>query len=101
MTYAGQVARQVAGVAVVVLALAAALFVSAWAIGGEDAVSDNWVGMTVMVGFFAGLAGSFVALAAAVFAVLHDEPRSRMWLPLATFPAVVLVTLLLEALVLE
>ncbi|HEX5916522.1 MAG TPA: hypothetical protein VFY76_01655 [Nocardioides sp.] len=98
---AGLRARRMAGVALVVLVLAAALFGSAWAIGGEDAVSDNWVGLTVMFGFFAGVVGSFVALATAVFAVLRGEPTSRMWLPLATFPAVVIVAVALEAFVFE
>ena len=97
----GRMAQGLAGVALVVLALAAVLFGSAWAVGGEDAVSDNWVGLTVVIGFFAGLVGSFVALVTAVFAVLHAEPTSRMWLPLATFPAVVVVAVLLEALVFE
>ena len=98
---AGRAAQRLAGAALVVLVLAAALFGSAWAIGGEDAVSDNWVGLTVMFGFFAGLVGSFVALAMAIFAVLHDDPVSRMWLPLGAFPVVVVVAVLLEALVLE
>jgi hypothetical protein len=97
----GGMARRLAGLALAVLALSAALLALAWAIGGEDAVSDNWVGMTVAVGFFSGLVGSFVALVAAVLAGLHHEPWSRMWLPLATFPAVAAVVVLLEALVLE
>ena len=101
MSSAGRTAQRLATVAVVVLVLAAVLFGSAWAIGGEDAVSDNWVGLTVMVGFFGGLVGSFAALVTAVFAVLHDEPMPRMWLPLTTFPAVVVVTALLEAMVFE
>jgi len=51
----------------VVLALGAVIFRTAWAIGGEDAVSDNWVGMSV-VALFTGLTGSFVALLLAAYA---------------------------------
>jgi chromate transport protein ChrA len=97
----GEMARRLAGLALAVLVFAAVLFASAWAIGGEDAVSDNWVGVSVVVGFFAGLLGSFVALVAAIVAGLRREPWSRLWLPLATFPAVAVVVVLLEALVFE
>ena len=94
-------ARRTAVLALVVLVLGAALFGGAWAIGGEDAVSDNWVGMTVVVALFVGLVGSFLALVTALVAGLRHEAWARLWLPLATFPAVVLVIGTLEALVFE
>ena len=98
---AGGSARHLAGLALVVLVLGAALFAGAWAIGGDDAVSDNWVGMTVVVTLFAGLIGTFAAFLMA----LHEGWRHRMWsdlwLPLTAFPAVVLVVALLEAFVFE
>lgn len=100
-TSIGEVARRLAGLALAVLVMAAVLLASAWAIGGEDAVSDNWIGLSVVVGLFTGLVGSFVALVAAVVAGLRREPWSRLWLPLATFPAVTGVVFLLEALVFE
>ena len=98
---AAATARSLARLALVVLVFGAALFAGAWAVGGEDAVSDNWVGMTVAVALFVGLSGSFAALVAAAIAGLMHEPWSRVWLPLATFPAVVVIVGLLEALVLE
>ena len=90
-----------AGLALVVLGSAAVLFASAWALGGQDAVSDNWVGVTVVVALFVGLAVSFAAMAGAVFAGLRHKPWSRLWLPLATFPGVVVIIALLEAFVFE
>ncbi len=100
-TSIGGMARRLAGLSLAALALSAALLACAWAIGGEDAVSDNWVGMTVAVGFFSGLVGSLTALVVAVLAGLRHEPWSRLLLPLVTFPAVAAVVVLLEAFVLE
>ena len=94
-------AWQLAVVSLVVLALGAVLFGAAWVIGGEDAVSDNWVGVSVVVALFAGLAGSFVALLMAAYAGLRHHRWSELWLPLATFPAVVAAVALLEAFVFE
>lgn len=96
-----RVAWLLAEASLAVLVLAAALFAVAWAIGGDDAVSDNWVGFSVVLGLFAGLAGSFVALVTAVVAGIRKEPWARLWLPLVTFPGVVLVVGLLETFVFE
>lgn len=98
---AGGSAWRLAVLSLMVLALAAALFGAAWAIGGEDAVSDNWVGMTVVLGLFAGVSGAFVAPVMALYAGLRREPWGTLWLPLATFPVVVAVVALLEAFVFE
>lgn len=70
-------------------------------VGGEAAVSDKWVGVTVVAAHFVGLVGFFIALVTAVAAVLRHEPWARVWLPLLTFPVVVVVVGLLEALVFE
>ncbi|MDO7868000.1 hypothetical protein [Nocardioides jiangxiensis] len=83
------------------LLAAAALFGAAWTVGGEDAVSDNWVGMTVMLLFLLGLIGSTAALAMATYAGLHGEPWRRVWPALATLPAVLVTVVLLELLVFE
>lgn len=45
----GQAARRTAAASVVVLVLGAALFGIAWAVAGDDGVSDNWVGVSVVV----------------------------------------------------
>lgn len=98
---AGAKARSLALLALVVLTSGAVLFAGAWLIGGEDAVSDNWVGVTTVMALFVGIFGSFAALVTAVFAGLRHEPWSRLRLPLATFPTVVVIVVLLEALVFE
>ena len=100
-TAAGGSARRLAGLALVVLVLGAVLFAGAWAIGGDDAVSDNWVGMTVVVALFMGLIGTFTAFLVALYEGWRHRTWSRLWLPLAAFPAVVLVVGLLEAFVFE
>lgn len=97
----GRTARRLAALALVVLVFAAVLFGGAWVLGGEDAVSDNWVGVTVVVAFFVGLFGALAAMLTAGFAGLRHEPWSRVWVPLATFPAVVVIVGLLEAFVFE
>ena len=94
-------ARRLAGLALVVLVSAAGLFAAAWLIGGEGAVSDNWVGVTVVTALAVGLIGSFTASVVAVFAGLRHRDWTRLWLPLTTFPAVVLIVGLLELLVFE
>jgi hypothetical protein len=94
-------ARQLAALSLAVLLTGAALFAGAWLVGGQDAVSDNWVGVSVVVALFAGLAGTFAALLTAVVAGLRSEPWRRLWLPLTAFPAVVVVVGLLEAFVFE
>ena len=90
-----ETARRTAALAIVVLVLGAGLFGGAWLIGGQDAVSDNWVGVTVVLALFLGLFGSFAAGIIAVSAGLRHEPWSQLWLPLATFPAVVTIVALL------
>jgi hypothetical protein len=98
---AGANARRLTGVALVVLVLGAVLFAGAWAIGGDDAVSDNWVGMTVVVALFTGLTGTFVAFLMALYDGWRHHTWSDLRLPLTAFPAVVLVVALLEAFVFE
>ena len=97
----GRGARALAAGSLAVLAAAAALFGVAWVVGGDEAVSDNWVGVSVVVGLFTGLTGSFVAFVTAIVAGIRKEPWSRLWLPLMTFPGVVITVGLLEAFVFE
>ena len=78
-------AWQLTVLSLVVLLVGAVLLGAAWAIGGEDAVSDNWVGLSVVVALFAGLAGSFAALLLGAYAGLRHHPWSELWLPLVWF----------------
>ncbi|MCY4725857.1 hypothetical protein NYO98_06155 [Nocardioides sp. STR2] len=98
---AGRTAWRLAALSLMVLALGAVLFATAWVVGGDDAVSDNWVGATVVLALFAGLFCSLVAMVTALYAGIRREPWSTLWLPLTTFPAVVAVVALLEAFVSE
>jgi len=98
---ADRVARSLAVASLGVLLSGAVLLGAGWAVGGEDAVSDNWVGLLVAVALFAGLATSLAAFVTAVLAGVRHEPWASMWLALGTFPAVVVVLGLLEAFVLE
>nr|WP_300051795.1 hypothetical protein [uncultured Nocardioides sp.] len=99
--WAGRTAWRLAALSLMVLALGAVLLGTAWAFGGDEAISDNWVGMTVVLALFAGLSGSFVAEMMALWAGIRHERWATLWLPLAMFPAVVTVVALLEAFVFE
>ena len=94
-------ASRLVGLALVVLLLGAVLFAGAWAIGGDDAVSDNWVGATVVVALFTGLIGTFAGFLMALYEGWRHRSWTRLRLPLTAFPAVVLVVALLEAFVFE
>lgn len=93
--------RTLAAAAVAVLVAGSLVFVTTWAVAGEDAVSDTWVGALMAVALLVGLVGSLVAAVAALvdLARTGTPPRSR--LALLTFPTVVVVLLLLELLVME
>lgn len=97
----GRASRRWAVASLAVLLSGAVLFGAAWAVGGEDAVSDNWVGVTVALALLVGLIGSLAAFVAAVFAGVRHEPWARLWLPLAALPSVVVILALLETFVLE
>jgi len=97
----GGAAWRLAVLSLMVLVLGAVLLATAWVFGGDDAISDNWVGMTVVLALFAGLSGSFVAEVMALWAGVRHERWAALWLPLTTFPAVVAFVVLLEAFVLE
>jgi hypothetical protein len=82
--------------AILVLAVAA-LFAIAYAIGGEDATSDNWVGLITMLGLYGGLLSSLGAFVMAFVAWRVEEFSRTLWLPLAVFPALVAFIVLGEA----
>ena len=98
---AGGSARHLAGLALVVLVLGAALFAGAWAIGGDDAVSDNWVGILGGVALIGGLAFSFAAGVLAVVAKYRHEDWTLLWLPLSVFPVLLVLVVLAEMFLLE
>ena len=79
------------------IAAALALFGVADAIRGSDATSDNWVGVLVGIGLFAGLLASLAGFALAVVAKVKHQPWRALWLPLSVFPAVLAFFVLGEA----
>lgn len=81
----------------VVVTVSYTIFAVAYAVGGSDAISDNWVGY---LGGFALLGGLVVSLGAFVMAVVARVKRQRwalLWLPLSLFPALLAVVVIAEA----
>lgn len=76
---------------------AAALFGVAYGLGGEEAISDNWVGLLVTVVLFGSVAASLTAFVLALAARLRHEEFGLMWVPLSVFPALVAFLVLGEA----
>ena len=90
------------GAAVVaVLGVSYAIFGVAWAFGGEDAVSDNFVGALAGFALVAGLLASLTAFAMAVVAGVKGHRWAQLWLPLGLFPALLFLVVLVEALWME
>lgn len=89
-----------AGVAVVIV-VSYTIFAVAYAAGGEDAVSDNWVGFLGAVALLGGLVVSLAALVLAVAARVRHEQWPLLWLPLALFPVLFTVVVLVETLWIE
>lgn len=86
--------------AVVILAvvvLAAGIFAIAHAVGGADATSDNWVGVTTVFGVVGGLLSSIGAFALGLLAWRRHERTPLLWLPLLLFPALLTFLVLGEA----
>jgi hypothetical protein len=85
----------------VVIAVSYAIFAVAWAVGGSDAVSDNWVGLLAAFALLGGLAASLAAFLLAVAAKVKHERWAILWLPLSLFPALLVVVVLVETLWME
>jgi len=85
-----------AGAVVVAFAVTFAMFAVALAIGGSDAIEDNWVGFLGMVSLYGGSLASLAAFALAVVARVKHERWAPLWLPLSLFPALLAFLLLGE-----
>lgn len=97
---ASGLSRLAFGLALMVLAMvavAAAIFAIAYAVGGADATSDNWVGIIGVLGLVGGLGGGVSAFGLAVAARLGHDHSGRLWLPLLLFPALLAFVVLGEA----
>jgi hypothetical protein len=81
----------------VVVVVAGAVFSIAYAVGGSDATSDNWVGVLAAVGLLGGVLTSLGAFVVALVAWLGHERTRLLWLPLLLFPALLAFVVLGEA----
>lgn len=99
-----RLARWAVGIAVAVVVLVGvsyAIFGLAWALGGEDAVSDTFVGYLAGFALVAGMLASLAAMVMAIVAKVKHQRRTLLWLPMGLFPALLVVVALVEALWME
>ena len=73
------------------------IFGITYAVGGESAISDTFVGYLAGFALLGGLATSLVAFALAVAAKVQHEVRPLLWLPLTVFPVLFAFVVLAEA----
>ena len=96
----GQATRWAVGLALggaAAVAAAAAVTGLAYALSGSGATEDNWVGLlTVALAVVVGLVASMTTFALAVMVSMRSYPRTRLWLPLTVFPALVALLVLGE-----
>ena len=86
----------VAAATVLALVVASSVFGVAWAVSGEEAVSDTWVGGLGAVTLYGGLVLSFGAFVAAVVSKARHDQGRWLLLPLALFPMLLALVLLVE-----
>lgn len=87
----------VAAVAAVLVLLGVVVFAVGYAVGGDEGVSDNWVGMLTVFSVLSGLLASFIAFVVAVVTRLRHRSVPGLWLPLTVFPVVIAFIVLGEA----
>ncbi|MEX2100526.1 MAG: hypothetical protein WEB19_03845 [Acidimicrobiia bacterium] len=90
-----------AGAVVAVLAVSYSIFGLTWAFGGEDAVSDTFVGYLAGFALLGGILASLVAFVMAVVARVKHQRLTLLWLPMVLFPALVIIVTLVETLWME
>ncbi len=72
-------------------------FAVGYAVGGQDAIEDNWVAVLGAIMALVGLLASFAAFVLAIVAKIRRERWTLLWAPLGAFPAVVAFLVLGEA----
>jgi hypothetical protein len=68
----------------------------ALAAGGQDAISDNWVGYLGGVALIGGLSVSLVAFLMALAVRMRHREVKLLWLPLALFPSLAVIVAAVE-----
>lgn len=99
-----RLSRWAVGLAMLVVAMLVvsyAIFGVTYAVGGEDAVTDTWVGALGGAALLGGLGASLVAFVLAVVAKVTHIPHALLWLPLAVFPSLGAIVLITELFWLE
>ena len=84
-----------------VIAVSTAIFAAAYVAGGDDAISDNWVGYLAGTAWLGGLGVSLVAFVMAIVAKVRHTGQVRLWFPLALFPTLTTAMVLIEWLWME
>jgi hypothetical protein len=84
--------------AAAVFTLSHAIFGMTWLIAGEDAVSDTAVGYLAGFSLLGGLVVSAIAFLLALVARAKQPQPGLLWFPIAWFPSLVLVVVLVEVL---
>jgi hypothetical protein len=70
-------------------------------LGGEDAVSDTFVGYLAGFAVIGGLLTALAAFVMAIVAKVKHERWALLWLPLSVFPTLLAIVVLVEALWME
>lgn len=92
----GRWAVVLAVIVVTVVTVAYTIFGVAFAVGGDDAISDTWVGYLAGISLLGGLAASLASFLMALVARLRGARQRLLWLPLTVFPALATIVLLAE-----
>ncbi len=96
-----EVAFALAVAVVALLVVSYAIFFVAFAIGGEEAISDTLVGYVAGFSLLGGMVTSFAAFVLAIAARARHRVGRLLWLPLALFPALVVLVALAEVFLME
>jgi hypothetical protein len=85
----------------VIVSLAYAVVLIALAVGGTEAIEDNFVGYLGGISLLGGLLVALVAFVLGVVAKVRHESWSLLWIPLLVFPVLFGLTSLAELFWLE
>lgn len=83
------------------LAIAYSIFFVALAINGDEGISDNWVGFLAAYTLLGSIVLTLISFLMGLFLWRRHNQHPLLWLTLYIFPALVIITLLIEFLVIE
>lgn len=94
-------AIRLATATIATLGVVYAIVLIAWAVGGDDAISDNVIGYGAAVVTFASFASSMLAMVLALVARSRGQRPRWSWLPLGLLPVLIVVLVAVEVLWME